>query len=122
MRSDKRFGEVKPREANNDAELEKNIEAKNITTMEVEKSDCLNNLSNASEERQWAEAATYFFEAFKNYDEARNQRRIQCLKYLFLANMLMESKLNPFDGQEARPYKNVDPAMKDQLQRRNAQV
>ncbi|MCE3214755.1 hypothetical protein HAX54_053248 [Datura stramonium] len=30
-------------------------------------------------ERQWAEAATDFFEAFKNYDEAGNQRRIQCL-------------------------------------------
>ena len=34
-------------------------------------------------ERQWAEAATDFFEAFKNYDEAGNPRRIQCLKYLF---------------------------------------
>lgn len=32
-------------------------------------------------ERQWREAATDFFEAFKNYDEAGNQRRIQCLKY-----------------------------------------
>ena len=31
-------------------------------------------------ERQWAEAATDFFEAFKNYDEAGNHRRIQCLK------------------------------------------
>lgn len=88
-------------------------------------------------ERQWAEAATDFFEAFKNYDEAGNQRRIQCLKYevvqfrffsflqsiaivmhfqidllsylallnryLVLANMLMESEVNPFDGQEAKP-------------------
>lgn len=35
-------------------------------------------------ERQWAEAATDFFEAFKNYDEAGNPRRIQCLKYLFI--------------------------------------
>ncbi|OAY72989.1 COP9 signalosome complex subunit 2 [Ananas comosus] len=68
-------------------------------------------------ERQWDEAATDFFEAFKNYDEAGNQRRIQCLKYvltvfvaryLVLANMLMESEVNPFDGQEAKPYKN-DP-------------
>lgn len=32
-------------------------------------------------ERQWADAATDFFEAFKNYDEAGNPRRIQCLKY-----------------------------------------
>lgn len=35
-------------------------------------------------------------------------RRVQCLKYLVLANMLMESKVDPFDSQEARPYKN-DP-------------
>ena len=34
-------------------------------------------------ERQWAEAATDFFEAFKNYDEAGNQRRIQCLKCVY---------------------------------------
>ncbi|PPS09972.1 hypothetical protein GOBAR_AA10675 [Gossypium barbadense] len=93
-------------------------------------------------ERQWAEAATDFFEAFKNYDEAGNQRlfHIFCLMhdspfsfigsrifdmgaeallaywfnpiialgYLVLANMLMESEVNPFDGQEAKPYKN-DP-------------
>eukprot|EP00250_Pteridium_aquilinum_P033893 c6596_g1_i1 orf=193-1512(-) len=59
-------------------------------------------------ERQWAEAATDFFDAFKNYDEAGTHRRIQCLKYLVLANMLMESQVNPFDGQEAKPYKN-DP-------------
>ncbi|MQL90215.1 hypothetical protein Taro_022791, partial [Colocasia esculenta] len=59
-------------------------------------------------EGQWTETATDFFEAFKNYDEAGNQRRIQCLKYLVLANMLLESEVNPFDGQEAKPYKN-DP-------------
>ena len=39
-------------------------------------------------ERQWAEAATDFFEAFKNYDEAGNPRRIQCLKYLYLFKLL----------------------------------
>lgn len=59
-------------------------------------------------ERQWAVAATDFFDAFKNYDEAGTYRRIQCLKYLVLANMLMESEVNPFDAQEAKPYKN-DP-------------
>lgn len=32
-------------------------------------------------ERQWADAATDFFDAFKNYDEAGTHRRIQCLKY-----------------------------------------
>ena len=59
-------------------------------------------------ERMWDEAATDFFEAFKNYDEAGNSRRIQCLKYLVLAHMLMESKVNPFDAQEAKPYQQ-DP-------------
>ena len=59
-------------------------------------------------ERVWAEAATDFFEAFKSYDEAGSGRRIQCLKYLVLANMLMNSSVNPFDAQEAKPYKS-DP-------------
>ncbi|PSC72680.1 COP9 signalosome complex subunit 2 [Micractinium conductrix] len=57
-------------------------------------------------ERAWADAATDFFEAFKSYDEAGSGRRVQCLKYLVLANMLMESKVDPFDSQEARPYKS----------------
>ena len=34
--------------------------------------------------------------------------RVMCLKYLVLANMLMESKVDPFDAQEAKPYRN-DP-------------
>ena len=59
-------------------------------------------------QRTWAEAATDFFEAFKSYDEAGSARRVQCLKYLVLANMLMNSAVNPFDAQEAKPYKN-DP-------------
>jgi len=33
-------------------------------------------------------------------------RRTTCLKYLVLANMLMKSGINPFDSQEAKPYKN----------------
>ncbi|KOB78656.1 putative cop9 signalosome complex subunit, partial [Operophtera brumata] len=37
-----------------------------------------------------------------------NPRRTTCLKYLVLANMLMKSGINPFDSQEAKPYKN-DP-------------
>lgn len=56
----------------------------------------------------WSDAATDFFEAFKSYDEAGIPRRVQCLKYLVLAHMLMESKVDPFDSQEARPYK-ADP-------------
>ncbi|KYQ91723.1 proteasome component region PCI domain-containing protein [Tieghemostelium lacteum] len=59
-------------------------------------------------EKEWEKAHTDFFEAFKNYDEAGNPRRIQCLKYLVLATMLMLSNINPFDSTEAKPYKN-DP-------------
>jgi hypothetical protein len=50
-------------------------------------------------------------QAFKSYDEAGAVRRVQCLKYLVLANMLMESSVDPFDAQEAKPYKN-DPQVK----------
>jgi len=59
-------------------------------------------------EKEWEKAHTDFFEAFKNYDEAGSPRRIQCLKYLVLANMLALSPINPFDSTEAKPYKN-DP-------------
>lgn len=47
-----------------------------------------------------------FFEAFRSYDEAGNARRIQCLKYLVLANMLDLSDIDPFDSPEAKPYMN----------------
>ena len=47
-------------------------------------------------------------QAFKSYDEAGAVRRVQCLKYLVLASMLMESAVDPFDAQEAAPYKQ-DP-------------
>jgi COP9 signalosome complex subunit 2 len=57
-------------------------------------------------EKEWEKSHTDFFEAFKNYDEAGSPRRIQCLKYLVLANMLMLSEINPFDSTEAKPYKN----------------
>lgn len=57
-------------------------------------------------EEEYDKAATDFFEAFKNYDESGSSRRINCLKYLVLAYMLMKSDINPFDSQEAKPYKN----------------
>ncbi|KAF9154826.1 hypothetical protein BG015_011848 [Linnemannia schmuckeri] len=57
-------------------------------------------------EKEWDQAQTDFFESFRNYDEAGSFQRIQVLKYLVLANMLMESKINPFDSQETKPYKN----------------
>ena len=57
-------------------------------------------------EDEYDKAHTDFFEAFKNYDESGSPRRTTCLKYLVLANMLMKSDINPFDSQEAKPYKN----------------
>lgn len=59
-------------------------------------------------EGDYEKSHTDFFEAFKNYDESGSGRRTTCLKYLVLANMLMKSGINPFDSQEAKPYKN-DP-------------
>lgn len=59
-------------------------------------------------EGEYEAAHTDFFEAFKSYDESGSPRRTTCLKYLVLANMLMKSGINPFDSQEAKPYKN-DP-------------
>ncbi|MCP9260867.1 COP9 signalosome complex subunit 2 [Dirofilaria immitis] len=59
-------------------------------------------------EKQFEKAHTDFFEAFKNYDESGSERRIACLKYLVLANMLIKSGINPFDSQEAKPFRN-DP-------------
>lgn len=56
-------------------------------------------------QKDWAQAQQDFFDAFKNYDEAGSPQRIQCLKYLVLANMLTESEINPFDSQETKPYK-----------------
>lgn len=59
-------------------------------------------------EENWKEAQSDFFEAFRNYDEAGDIRRIQVLKYLLLTTMLMKSDINPFDSQEMKPYRN-DP-------------
>ncbi|EAA36497.1 signalosome subunit 2 [Neurospora crassa] len=59
-------------------------------------------------EENWKEAQSDFFEAFRNYDEAGDLRRIQVLKYLLLTTMLMKSDINPFDSQEMKPYRN-DP-------------
>ena len=61
-------------------------------------------------ERDYEGAYTDFFEAFKAYDEAGSHRRIQCLKYVVLSNMLTVSSINAFDSQEAKAYKN-DPAI-----------
>ncbi|VDM40200.1 unnamed protein product [Toxocara canis] len=57
-------------------------------------------------EGQFEKAHTDFFEAFKNYDESGSARRSTCLKYLVLANMLTKSDINPFDSQEAKPFRH----------------
>jgi len=56
-------------------------------------------------EESWQAAYEDFFEAFKNYDESGSARRISCLKMLVLSNMLMKSKVDPFDAQESKPYR-----------------
>lgn len=58
--------------------------------------------------REYDEAGKTFFQAFKSYDEAGDPSRLRCLKYLVLASMLDKSSINPFDSQEARPYRD-DP-------------
>lgn len=57
---------------------------------------------------EYEEAGKTFFQAFKSYDEAGDHSRLRCLKYLVLASMLHASTINPFDSQEARPYRD-DP-------------
>lgn len=59
----------------------------------------------------WSAAATDFFNSFRAFDEAgMGTERAHCLKYLVLANMMMESDVDPFDSQEIRPYK-TDPVV-----------
>lgn len=59
--------------------------------------------ANARNAEDWAKAQVDFFESFKSYDEAGSPQRIQVLKYLVLAHMLMDSQINPFDSQETKP-------------------
>ena len=58
------------------------------------------------ESREFEMATKTFFQAFKSYDEAGDPSRLRCLKYLVMAGMLDRSVINPFDSQEARPYKD----------------
>lgn len=57
-------------------------------------------------EKQWERASEDFFSSFHNYDEAGSPQRIQVLKYLVLAYLLMGSEIDPFDSQETKPYKS----------------
>eukprot|EP00698_Gefionella_okellyi_P003734 TRINITY_DN13478_c0_g1_i1.p1 TRINITY_DN13478_c0_g1~~TRINITY_DN13478_c0_g1_i1.p1 ORF type:complete len:459 (+),score=134.67 TRINITY_DN13478_c0_g1_i1:69-1379(+) len=53
----------------------------------------------------WNAAFSSFFDAFHSFDEAGQSRRLQNLKYLCVANMMMLSNINPFESAETRPYK-----------------
>lgn len=63
---------------------------------------------NLMQAKEYEASTKVFFQAFKSYDEAGDQSRLRCLKYLVLASMLHASSINPFDSQEARPYRD-DP-------------
>uniref|UniRef100_A0A7E4W3L7 PCI domain-containing protein n=1 Tax=Panagrellus redivivus TaxID=6233 RepID=A0A7E4W3L7_PANRE len=54
----------------------------------------------------YEQAYTDFFVAFKDYDEAGSARRIACLKYLVLANMLTKSDIDPFDSEETKAFRD----------------
>ena len=56
---------------------------------------------------EYASAEKAFFQSFKSYDEAGDPSRLRCLKYLVFASMLHANSINPFDSQEARPYRDA---------------
>ena len=62
-------------------------------------------------DRDWRAAATDLFEAFKSYDEAGSRARGRCLRRCALAAMLLRSGVDPFEAQEARPFR-ADPAVR----------
>lgn len=66
-------------------------------------------------EKRYELARQAFFDSFKNYDEAGSLSRISVLKYYVLACMLSETKINPFESQETRPYIN-DPQINVMVQ------
>jgi COP9 signalosome complex subunit 2 len=59
-------------------------------------------------EKAWQAAYDAFFEAFRNYDEAGSARRVDCLKYLVIASLLMGSDIDPFEETRAKSHKD-DP-------------
>ncbi|KAH3761333.1 COP9 signalosome complex subunit 2 [Pelomyxa schiedti] len=59
----------------------------------------------AMSDGDWAKANQDFFDAFKNFDEAGDGRRLSCLKYLVFARMIELSEINPFSSPETIPYK-----------------
>eukprot|EP01028_Stygiella_incarcerata_P007864 TRINITY_DN3291_c0_g1_i1.p1 TRINITY_DN3291_c0_g1~~TRINITY_DN3291_c0_g1_i1.p1 ORF type:complete len:446 (+),score=130.49 TRINITY_DN3291_c0_g1_i1:190-1527(+) len=57
------------------------------------------------QEKLWELAKADFFEAFKNYAEAGDPRRITCLIYTVIANLLVASPVDVLSSPEASPYR-----------------
>jgi len=53
-------------------------------------------------EHKWPKAKQEFFDAFKNYDESGSPRRVVCLRYIVLAALLENTKINPFESPETK--------------------
>jgi len=53
-------------------------------------------------EHRWSQAKQEFFDAFKNYDESGSPRRLVSLRYIVLAALLENSKINPFESPETK--------------------
>jgi len=58
-------------------------------------------------EKKWVNAYRDLFQAFKDYDEAGNNKKaLQCLKYLGLASILSSSEIDPFNDPRAKAFKH----------------
>ena len=69
----------------------------------MESGCALSEVSRLTSVESYEKASTDLFESFRQYDESGSPQRIQVLKYLVLAYMLMGSEINPFDSQETKP-------------------
>lgn len=54
------------------------------------------------QDSNWDKAYLEFFEAFRSYQAAGNDRAVRCLRYVLLANMVATMSVDPFDSQEAK--------------------
>jgi len=56
-------------------------------------------------EGNFAEASQYFSEAFKNYDQCRNEKEtVDCIKLKVVSSLLSGSKVSPFDDKAIKGY------------------
>eukprot|EP01098_Paradermamoeba_levis_P012654 TRINITY_DN5575_c0_g1_i1.p1 TRINITY_DN5575_c0_g1~~TRINITY_DN5575_c0_g1_i1.p1 ORF type:complete len:320 (-),score=91.06 TRINITY_DN5575_c0_g1_i1:411-1370(-) len=58
------------------------------------------------EQRDWEGANRSLYEAYHFWEESGDPLRIPCLKYILIANMLMGSKINPFDSPKHKKSSN----------------